>query len=46
MLEESCKAMLTSLPLVQDLHHPAMRDRHWKLLMQVCGCGGEGGARG
>jgi dynein heavy chain len=35
LLEEACKAMLTSLPLVQDLHHPAMRDRHWKLLMQV-----------
>lgn len=20
---------------VQDLHHPAMRDRHWKMLMQT-----------
>ncbi|KAL6747291.1 flagellar outer dynein arm heavy chain beta [Haematococcus lacustris] len=37
LLEEACKAMLTSLPLVQDLHHPAMRDRHWKLLMQTTG---------
>ena len=37
LLEESCKAMLTSLPLVLDLHHPAMRDRHWKLLMQTTG---------
>eukprot|EP00882_Tetradesmus_deserticola_P009731 GHRQ01010278.1.p1 GENE.GHRQ01010278.1~~GHRQ01010278.1.p1 ORF type:complete len:796 (+),score=404.80 GHRQ01010278.1:482-2869(+) len=37
LLEESLKAMLTSLPLVQDLHHPAMRDRHWKMLMQTTG---------
>lgn len=37
MLEEAIKAMLTSLPLVQDLHHPAMRERHWKLLMQTTG---------
>lgn len=22
---------------VQDLHHPAMRDRHWKMLMQTTG---------
>lgn len=34
-LEEACRAMLTSLPLVQELHHPAMRERHWQLLMQV-----------
>jgi len=33
MLEDTIKAMLTSLPLVNDLHHPAMRDRHWKQLM-------------
>eukprot|EP00879_Flechtneria_rotunda_P005416 GHRR01005708.1.p1 GENE.GHRR01005708.1~~GHRR01005708.1.p1 ORF type:complete len:1495 (+),score=578.36 GHRR01005708.1:300-4784(+) len=37
LLEESLKAMITSLPLVQDLHHPAMRDRHWKMLMQTTG---------
>eukprot|EP00201_Polytomella_parva_P017476 CAMPEP_0175071536 /NCGR_PEP_ID=MMETSP0052_2-20121109/19298_1 /TAXON_ID=51329 ORGANISM="Polytomella parva, Strain SAG 63-3" /NCGR_SAMPLE_ID=MMETSP0052_2 /ASSEMBLY_ACC=CAM_ASM_000194 /LENGTH=4543 /DNA_ID=CAMNT_0016338719 /DNA_START=12 /DNA_END=13643 /DNA_ORIENTATION=- len=37
LLEETLKAMLTSLPLVQDLHHPAMRDRHWKLLMTTTG---------
>ncbi|PNW78281.1 hypothetical protein CHLRE_09g403800v5 [Chlamydomonas reinhardtii] len=37
MLEEAIKAVLTSLPLVQDLHHPAMRERHWKLLMQTTG---------
>ncbi|KAF5834390.1 hypothetical protein DUNSADRAFT_8976 [Dunaliella salina] len=36
-LEEACKAMLTSLPLVQELHHPAMRERHWQLLMQTTG---------
>ena len=23
--------------LMQDLHHPAMRDRHWTLLMQTTG---------
>jgi dynein heavy chain len=33
MLEDTIKAMLTSLPLVNDLHHPAMRERHWKQLM-------------
>lgn len=22
---------------MQDLHHPAMRDRHWKMLMQTTG---------
>ncbi|KAI8473051.1 MAG: flagellar outer dynein arm heavy chain beta [Monoraphidium minutum] len=37
LLEEALKAMLTSLPLVQDLHHPAMRDRHWKMLMGATG---------
>ncbi len=35
MLEESLKAMLTSLPLVQELHHSAMRERHWQQLMSV-----------
>ena len=35
MLEDTIKAMLTSLPLVNDLHHPAMRDRHWKQLMEA-----------
>ena len=28
--------MLTSLPLVSELHHPAMRDRHWTQLMRAC----------
>ena len=27
--------MLTSLPLVSDLHHSAMRERHWQQLMKV-----------
>ena len=29
--------MLVDLPLVQDLRHPAMRERHWKKLMRICG---------
>ncbi|KAK9808985.1 hypothetical protein WJX72_007373 [[Myrmecia] bisecta] len=37
LLEEALKAMLTSLPLVSDLHHPAMRERHWKQLMKATG---------
>eukprot|EP00955_Chlamydomonas_euryale_P098700 365162-Chlamydomonas_euryale.AAC.24 len=37
LLEEALKAMLTSLPLVAELHHPAMRERHWTLLMQTTG---------
>jgi len=37
MLDEAIKAMLTSLPLVADLHHPAMRERHWKQLMKATG---------
>ena len=35
LMEEKVKAMLLALPLVQDLHHPAMRDRHWTLLQKV-----------
>jgi hypothetical protein len=35
LLEEKVKAMMTALPLVQDLHHPAMRERHWMMLMKV-----------
>lgn len=37
LVEERTKAMLMALPLVQDLHHPAMRDRHWMLLQKVGG---------
>ena len=29
--------MQTSLPLVEELHHPAMRERHWQDLMKKCG---------
>jgi dynein heavy chain len=36
-LEEQIKALLTSLPLVSDLHHPSMRDRHWRQLMKATG---------
>jgi len=35
MLENALKAMLTSLPLVAELHHPSMSDRHWIQLMKV-----------
>ena len=34
-LEEAAKAMVTSLPLVSKLRHPAMRHRHWRQLMKV-----------
>lgn len=36
-LEEQVKALLTSLPLVSDLHHPSMRDRHWRQLCKATG---------
>jgi dynein heavy chain len=36
-LEDGVKNMQTSLPLVEELHHPAMRERHWKQLMRTCG---------
>ena len=29
--------MLIDLPLVQDLRDDAMRERHWKKLMRICG---------
>lgn len=34
-LEDALKAMLTSLPLVAELHHPSMRERHWYQLMKA-----------
>ena len=37
ILEDQVKALLTSLPLVSDLHHPSMRERHWKMLMTTTG---------
>ena len=36
-LEDAVKNMQTSLPLVEELHSPAMRDRHWKQLMRTTG---------
>ena len=36
-MEDQVKALLTSLPLVSELHHPSMRDRHWKQLMKATG---------
>ena len=38
LLEGAIKAMLTSLPLVAELHHPAMRPRHWQQLMKARSC--------
>ena len=35
-LEEAVKAMITSLPLVSELRHPAMRLCHWRQLMKAC----------
>jgi len=34
-LETKVKNMATSLPLVQDLRSPSMRDRHWRHLLRV-----------
>eukprot|EP00667_Euglena_gracilis_P000150 EG_transcript_150 len=34
-LETKVKNMATSLPLVQDLRSPAMRDRHWRQLCKL-----------
>mmetsp|Transcript_13737 Transcript_13737/g.31794 ORF Transcript_13737/g.31794 Transcript_13737/m.31794 type:complete len:4493 (-) Transcript_13737:49-13527(-) len=36
-LEDTVKNMQVTLPLVSDLHHPAMRERHWKQLMRAMG---------
>ena len=36
-LDAKVKALLTSLPLVEELHHPSMRERHWKQLMRATG---------
>eukprot|EP00898_Chlorokybus_atmophyticus_P007698 jgi/Chlat1/792/Chrsp104S01257 len=37
LLEDAVKAILVALPLVGDLHHPSMRERHWKQLMRATG---------
>jgi len=34
-LEEEVKNMATALPLCAELRSPAMRDRHWQLLLQT-----------
>jgi dynein heavy chain len=34
-MEERVANMATVLPLVNHLHSPAMRDRHWRSLVQV-----------
>ena len=34
-LDQSVKNFLVSIPLVADLRSPAMRDRHWQLLMET-----------
>ena len=36
-LDSAIRDMATSLPLVNELHSPAMRPRHWKELAVVCG---------
>ena len=36
-LEDAVKNMMTALPLVEELKHPSMRDRHWKQLMRATG---------
>ena len=35
-LDAMVRSMQTTLPLVHELHSPAMRDRHWKSLAHVC----------
>ena len=34
-LEESVRMMLTVLPLLHDLHHPAMKRLHWSQIAKV-----------
>jgi hypothetical protein len=36
-IEDMIKNMSVVLPLINELHSPAMRDRHWKNLAKVCG---------
>ena len=35
-LEAEIKSMLVTLPLVENLRNPAMRERHWKQLLKRC----------
>lgn len=37
MMELHVKNLATSLPLIHELHSPAMRERHWKSLMVITG---------
>ena len=36
-IEDAIKNMSVVLPLINSLHSPAMRDRHWKNLARICG---------
>jgi dynein heavy chain, axonemal len=36
-IDVAVRDMSTTLPLVNELHSPAMRPRHWKELARVCG---------
>ena len=35
-IEDEIKNMNVILPMINDLHSPAMRDRHWKALAKIC----------
>ncbi|GBG27447.1 Dynein heavy chain 17, axonemal [Hondaea fermentalgiana] len=35
-IEQACKDMAVILPLVAELHSPAMRARHWKAIAAAC----------
>jgi dynein heavy chain, axonemal len=35
-IEEAIKNMSVVLPLINELHSPAMRDRHWKNVAKIC----------
>jgi len=35
--EQGLKNFLATIPLVSDLRHPSMRDRHWNMLMDLTG---------
>ena len=37
MAETNVKNFLSTIPLVSDLRHPSMRDRHWNMLMDLTG---------
>ena len=43
-LEQNVKNLNTTLPLIHELHSPAMRERHWKSLVQLCGTNIDRGA--